>query len=224
MRAWLAPALTAIACAAAPAQAAEKRPRLVPDWKQSHLEEGNQVVQSIYRLAACARIQRRDAAEAVFDTLTGSAEERSRILAAVPPGYDGCPIRVRKLAIRNFVLMRGALAEALYNGDRIRPRATALPLAEAGEGVPAGSPLAVARWVARCTVSRNPTLAHEVVKFNPGGIGERRALRALKPIFTGCLPSGARLDVSRLNMRALLAEELYRASVTFKESFANAQG
>ena len=223
MRAWLAPALAAIACVAAPAPAAEKRPRLVPDWKQSHLEEGNQTVQAIYRLATCARIQRREAAEAVFATVPGSAEERSRILAAVPPGHDGCPIRVRKLAIRNFVHMRGALAEALYNGDRNRPRATALPLAEAVQASPGGSPLTVARWVALCAVSRNPALAHEVVRFNPGGIGEGRALRALKPTFVGCLPSGERLDVSRLSMRALIAEALYRVSVAHKESFANAR-
>jgi hypothetical protein len=214
--------LAAAGVAAAPA--ADKPPRLIPSWKQSHLEQGNQSVQSIYKLAACARVQRREAAEAVLDSVPGSAEERSRMAVAVPAGFKGCPIRVRRLKIRNFVLMRGALAEALYNGDRVRPRAAALPAAEAGPPSGNGSALAVARRVARCAVSRNPGLAHEVVKYNFGSIGEGRALRSLKPAFTACLPPGERLVISRLNIRALLAEELYRASVTFKESFANAQG
>jgi hypothetical protein len=214
----------AAACAAAAAPAAEKALLLVPSWKQSHLEEGNQAVQAIYKLAACARFQRREAAEAVLATIPGSAEERSRMAVAVPPGFKGCPIKVRRLEIRNFVLMRGAIAEALYNGDRVRPRGAALPVAEGRPPSGNGSPLVVARWVARCAVSRNPGLAHEVVKYNFASIGEGRALRALAPAFSACLPAGERLLVSRLNIRALIAEELYRASVTFKESFANAQG
>ena len=214
----------ASAWAGSAAPAAETRARLIPDWKQSHLEEGDQAVQATYRLAACARVKRREAVEAVFDTVPGSAEERSRILAAVMPGEEDCPIRVKRLVIRNFVLMRGALAEALYNGDRVKPHAAPMPLAEAVPATGRGTSLTVARWVVRCAVSRNPTLVHQVLKFNPGGIGEGRTLRMLKPTFTECLPAGRRLSVSRLNVRALIAQELYRASRTFKESFANAQG
>ena len=52
----------------------------------------------------------------------------------------------------------------------------------------------------------------------------QEGLSGLKPAFLACLPSGKRLQVSRLNIRAMIAEELYRASITFKESFANAEG
>lgn len=211
----------AAAAAFATAGMAAEKPRLIPDWKQSHLEEGDQTVQSIYRLAACARVLRRDTAEAVLETVPGSREEHGLLKAAVPPGWGGCPIKYRKLRIRSVVLMRGALAEALYNGGNSKPRAAALPLAEAGP-IAGATSLAIARWVARCAVSRNPGLAHEVVKWNPGGIGEGRALRMLKSTFIDCLPEDQRLQVSRVNMRALIADELYRASRTFKESFAYA--
>ena len=62
------------------------------------------------------------------------------------------------------------------------------------------------------------------MKYSYGSIGEGRALGLLRPTFLACLPNGERLRISRLNIRALIAEELYRASVTFKESFANAKG
>jgi hypothetical protein len=206
------------------ADAAKKQPPLVPDWKQSHFEEANPAVRSVYILAVCTRIHRREAAEALLATVPGSAEEASRLAAAVPSGPTECPIRSTKLTIHSKILMRGAIAEAIYNGEGAKPRsAAALPLAETFQPTDRGSAPAVARWVARCAVRRTPRLAHAVVKYNPGAVGERHALLALKPTFTACLPPGERLRVSRLEFRALIAEELHRASVSFKESFANAK-
>ncbi|HEX6376052.1 MAG TPA: hypothetical protein VFZ91_10070 [Allosphingosinicella sp.] len=210
--------------AAAPA-AAEKQPPLIPDWKQSHFEEGNVAVRSLYRLAVCAKIQKRETAEALLATAPGSAREAELVQAVMPSGLTKCPIRTNRLTISGRMLVRGAIAEALYNGDDIKPRtASALPLAEVFQPSRYGSELVVAKWVARCAVRREPRIAHEVVKWNPGGIGEGRALRSLKPTFTTCLPAGERLQVSRLQIRALIAEELYRASLTFKESFTDAKG
>jgi len=224
MRAWLVPAVAAIACAAAPAQAAETPPRLVPDWKQSHLQEGGDLtVRSLYRLAMCLRVRNRPAAEALLASAPSSAEENALLRAAIPSGPTDCPIRNTRLAIRSAILFRGAVAEALYNGDRTRPRTTsALPLAETFEASGQGSDFAVARWVARCAVRREPRLAHEVVKWNIGAFGELRALRSLEPTFIACLPPGKQLRISRINIRALIAEELYGASVAYKEAFANA--
>lgn len=221
----LACALAAAACGAAVAPAAERRPPLIPSWKLSHLEQGNQAVQAIYRLAVCARTKQREAAEALLATSPGSPEEGARLRVVMPSGQTECPIRATNLTIHSPVFARGALAEALYNGDRTKPRtASALPFSEVYRPSPSGSELAVARWVARCTVRREPRLAHEVLKWSYGSIGEGRALGLLRPAFLACLPSGKRLQVSRLNIRAMIAEELYRASVTFKESFANAEG
>ena len=206
------------------AAAADGQPRLIPTWKQSHFEEGDPTVRSIYILAVCTRNHRREAAVALLDSRPGSLEEGSLVRAALPSGKTECPIPAEKLKLNNWVLVRGAIAEAIYNGDRRRPRTETLPLAETFTGSDRVSTSAVARWVARCAVRRKPLLAHSVVRFNPGAIGEERALRALKATFTGCLPAGRRLEVSRLGIRALIAQELYRASVSFKESFANAHG
>lgn len=220
----LACALAAAACGAAAAPAAEKPPLLIPSWKQSHLKQGDQAIQAVYRLAACTRIRRREAAEALLATNPGSPEEAARLRVAMPLDQTDCPIRAR-LTIISRVLARGAVAEALYNGDGTKPRtALALPLTEIYRPSRSGSELVVARRVARCAVRREPRLAHGVVKWNFGSVGEERALRFLRPAFLACLPKGERLQISRLNIRALIAEELYRASVTFKESFANAQG
>lgn len=225
VKARLACALVAAGCGLAGAAAAEKQPPLIPDWKQSHLKEGDVGVQTLYRLAVCARIHRRQAAEALLATAPNSPEESARLGAAIPSGQTECPIRTTRLVIRSRILVRGALAEALYNGDGRKPRTpVALPLTETFQPSKKGSPLVVGRWLARCAVRREPRLAHGVVKWNPGAVGEARALRLLKPTFIACLPVGERLQVSRLNIRALIAEELYRASITFKESFANAKG
>ena len=218
-------ALAAAACGAAAAPAAERSPPLVPSWKLSHLEQGNQAVQAVYKLAVCARTKRREAAEALLATTPGSPDEGARLRAAMPLDKTDCPIGATKLTLHSPIFARGAVAEALYNGDRTKPRsASALPFSEAYQASPSGSELVVARWVARCTVRREPRLAHQVLKWHYGSIGEQRALRFLRPTFLACLPSGSRLQVSRLNIRAIIAEELYRASVTFKESFANAEG
>ena len=206
------------------AAAGQRQLLLVPTWKQSHFEEANQEVRSIYILAVCTRNHRREAAVALLNSRPGSLEEGPLARAALPSGEAECPIGAEKLKLNNWILLRGAMAEAIYNGDRTRPRTETLPLAETFTGSDRASTMAVARWVAKCAVRRQPLLAHSVVRFNPGAIGEERALRALKPAFTGCLPAGRRLEVSRLGIRALIAQELYRASISFKESFTNAHG
>lgn len=203
---------------------AEKQPPRVPDWKQSHLHEGGDpTVRSLYRLAICLSLRKRQAAEALLASAPGSAEENAQLHAAVPSGPTDCPIWNARLVIRSAILLRGAIAEALYNGGGLKPRsASALALTDAFQPSQQGSEFAVARWVAHCAVRREPRLAHDVLKWNIGAVGEERALRLLKPAFLACLPAGERLRISRINIRALIAEELYRASVTFKESFANA--
>lgn len=220
----LAFALAAAVCGAAVAPAAESPPSLIPSWKLSHLEQGNPGVQAVYRVAACTRIKQREAAEALLATSPGSPEEKARLRVALPASPTDCKIRPTKLTINSRVFARGAVAEALYNGDRTRPRTTSpLPFGEVFKPSSSEAEPVVPRWVARCAVRREPRLAHEVLKWNYGSIGEGRALGFLRPAFLACLPTGERLQISRLNIRALLAEELYRASVTFKESFANAQ-
>ena len=208
--------------AAAGAAAAGKPSPVIPDWKESHFAEADPAVWTAFRLAVCARNQRRAAVEALLATPPLSAEEARLFPVAVPPGGTGCPMRKAWTVRFTATFMRGALAEALYNGDKDKPRAPSLPLTESFDAAGKDEPSLVARWVARCAVRRDPLRAHEVVQFNPGAIGERRALLALGPVLAACLPAGERLQVSRLRFRALIAQELYQASLSFKESFTHA--
>lgn len=206
------------------AAAAEKQPPLIPSWKQSHFEEANPAVRSVYMLAVCSKKHRRAAGEALLASAPDSAEEASLIRAATSLVYADCPVRFPRTRLNNPIVMRGAIAEAIYKGDRMKPRRADLPFDEAFRPSDRESATAVARWVARCAVHRKPLLAHPILSFNPGAIGEANALRSLKPSLAACLPEGERLQISRLEFRALIAEQLYHASVRFKESFANAQG
>lgn len=218
-------ALALAGCFLSGSASAEKPPPLVPDWEQSHFEEGNPAVRSVYIIAVCARNHRRQAAEALLAATPDSPEEAALIREAVPSGMTECPIRSERVIIRSEIFMRGAIAEAIYNGDGTRPRShAALPFTDRFAESSKGNRLMVARWVARCAVRRNPQGAHSVLRFNPGAVGERRALLSLNPSLTACLPSGERLEISRLKFRAMIAEELYHAAHLFKESFTHAQG
>lgn len=207
---------------ATPAAAQPQQPPAIPDWRQSHLEEGNAGVFAMYALAVCARHRRRSTAEALLATPPGSQDERRLLSSVIPPDAGDCPMRTGRVAIPPL-LIRGAVAEAIYNGDRLRPRDDAvLPFTDRFEPQSEDRYLHVGRWVAKCAVHRSPRIAHSVLSYNPGAVGERRALVALRPDFAACLPAGERLTVSRLRIRGLIAEALYHASRTFRASFINA--
>lgn len=198
------------------AAAAPKHDPRIPSWEQSHLEEGDVSMRSLYILAVCIRSRRPAHAEAFLATRPGSAEEAKSIPLVLPPGEKSCPIRTTELRIRNLGLLRGAVAEAFYNVSRARPL-TATPLPESVEAaMPPNNGIAspqrrIGNEVAACAVRRNPRLPHDVVQFNPGSVGEYRALRALDATFLSCLPAGESLRVSRLGIRAAIAETLYYA-------------
>ena len=194
----------------------------IPSWRQSHLEESNPAIRALYVLAVCVRNHRREAVEQLLMTQLGTAEEADAIQRLLPPGEDPCLIGVRDLRISDQALLRGAVAEAVYNGSDIHPRSAApLATAAASSEMPVTAS-AGGRDVATCAVRRNPMLAHTVVRTNYGTPGELRALRALTPTFLACLPNGAALRVTRLAIRAYLAEALFHASRSFRESFVNA--
>lgn len=207
---------------AGPAARAPEGP--VPSWRQSHFESGNTAVISLYVVALCARRENPEAAESLLRSAPDSQEERAAFERLVPASIvDPCLARIR-FAWRNRrmldspVLFRGVIAETVYNGARIRPASATRPAAGAAERPASAAP----RIVARCAVERSPMLAHQVLRFGYGSPGEERALRALDQTFLACLPEGAQLGVSRLVMRALLAEALLQAARAARESFVNA--
>jgi hypothetical protein len=136
---------------------------------------------------------------------------------------DPCLLRTTRLQIKNRNVLRGAIAEALYNIERVQPRASAWPDA-LEQLMPASSdPLsteAVGRTVAACAARRAPAKTHAVLQFNPGSPGEFRALRALDHTFLACLPQGRNLRVARLSIRAALAEAMYHVWKARPDLFA----
>lgn len=191
-------------------------PRLagrIPSWEQSHLKEGDVATRALYFLAVCIRNQRLAQAETMLRTRPNSPEEIAATPLVRPPAYDHCLIRTTKLVIHQRNVLRGAIAEAIYNGRQVRPRSNAALPFDVTAVVPMGTTGGsnFGRAVAACVVQREPARAHDVVQFNPGSIAEFRALKALAPTFTACLPADASLQTSRLSMRADLAESLYQA-------------
>jgi hypothetical protein len=206
----------------------EPTPPRVPDWRQSHFEEANQGIFAMYYFATCSRITRRGTTEALLAAREGSAEEREHLQTLVD-AYNSnsqCRSMYRSVAgfqTRNRFGVRGALAEAMYNGTKYKPRKDSqLPFSESYVPTSALDDIAVPRWVSRCAVHRDPAGAHAVLQHNPGSVGEGRGLRALNPAFLACLPADQRLVALPRTMRFLIAEQLYVVTQTHPEAFTHA--
>jgi len=207
--------LGAFALAAIPAFAAPKPESRVPAWEQSHFAEGNVSVRALYILAVCARNHRLAQVEAMLQAAPGSPEERAAVPITPPPAYDECLYRTRELRIRDLNILRGALAEAIYNGRSARPLSdqplpfdlkSKIPV-NRNQPANAASP----RMVAACAVQQSPNRAHKILQHNAGSFTEQRELRALNPLLEACLPLGAKLQATPLAMRAAIGEALYFA-------------
>jgi len=204
---------------AQPALAAAQADSRVPAWNESHYEEGNRTVITLYRLATCAQRLRREAAEAYLGAERGSAEERTALASLIlsPPKQDPCLTGgATWLRIRSHDSLRGAVAESTYNGDGIRPRREA-PLPDA----PAVAASAHVRDVIACAVAREPMLAHRLLQVNYGSPPETRYLRRMNSHFLACLPPQATLRASRVAVRTYIADAILAAARRHRELFIN---
>lgn len=210
-------------------------PRL-PDWRQSQLVEGNSALRGLYFFAVCSVIKKRPAAQALVNSPFGS-EQQEQTIASLTAGEDNeCLLTAEKMTIRSRSVLRGAVAEALYNQGKMRPRAerpiatsdsfdsflARSAAARSGRDASQASDELVGRWVAMCAAHRAPGRVHAVVRFNPSSLGEYRVLESLAPDFLSCLPEGRSLRISRLAARASLAEALYGLARTHRDMFENA--
>ena len=196
----------------------------IPSWRQSHFESGNPAVISLYTAAHCARLRDMNTVNLLLGSAVGSTEERAAFARLLPPEeLETCLSRIRydwrnRSMLRGPARLRGALAELDYAGARLRPAPGGQP-----RDLSAQQPLSAApRAVASCAVARSPLLAHEVLRYPYGRPGEQRALQALDATFLACLPEGSRLIVTRLTMRALIAQALYEAARSQSGSFVHA--
>lgn len=224
-RLWLTVSVATMVMHVAAGTAAAAQPAAdgrLPDWRQSHLTAITPATASLIHLAVCARDRTPDLARQFLATAPASPEEDEMVRKVYPSGITECPLKNDGIRIKDWALLRGMTAEALYSGDRRKPksadplRLTALPANLYERPAPA-----VARSVARCVVQRSPMTAHRMTRFNVGSVGEARVLKEMEPLFLACLPDGLPLQATRLQIRALIAEELYQASLRHSEAFTS---
>ena len=224
--------------AAAAQEAQEAQDSRIPTWDQSHLAEGYFTVRVARAFGFCSVDGRRRSVETLLQTEPYSPEEWDAVQALFAEPLPQCYAGNWRAVFRSVPFIRGIVAEYLYKKLNRRPLAnTALPLnvsyetylrrwsSSDGRALPQRvTNELTARWVATCATAAVPRAVHDVIRFDSGSPGETRALRALRPVLYACLPPDRALRVSRLTMRALLAEALYQASESQREAFRNAQG
>jgi hypothetical protein len=205
---------------AQPAPASAQANPRVPAWNESHNEEGNRTVITLYRLATCAQRTRQEAAAAYLASERGSVQERTALdsLIIAPPKMDPCLTGgATRFSIRAVDSLRGAVAESTYNGDKMRPRGAA-PLPDAPSVAASAHP----RDVIACAVARDPMLAHRLLQVNYGSPPETRFLRRMNSHFLACLPPQAILRATRVATRTYIADALLAAARRHRELFINA--
>jgi hypothetical protein len=203
----------------------------IPTWQQSYLAEGSMKLRVLRAIGYCAAEGRRNQVEALLRTEPGSPEEDEAVQALDLESYS-CLGGTWKMTLHSYPVYRGVLAEFLYKRLQRSPRKKVpLPAAEASTvdlAFAQGSPSsrdqadAVGCVVAACVTTKNPSEAHALITYDSGSVGETRSLRALRPVMLSCLPAGADLRVSRLAIRAMIAEALYQASEKHREFFNHA--
>jgi len=204
-------ALLAFVLLVAAAPATEER---LPAWDRWHTNEGNQTIRTLRAFGSCAVRVRAAAVEALLASDPGSAAERAALAALTEGASHPCVYQTTRLTFRSRPVLRGIVAEFAYlGGDPDRRRLEPRPFA-AGDGAGRGQWPDAPDWnrgrrLAACTVHRDPRQVHALIGFNHDSPGETRALRALRPAMLACLPGGGPLALSRLAVRAMLAEALY---------------
>lgn len=116
------------------------------------------------------------------------------------------------------ILFRSALFSALYRREFARTApadlrsAPPLSLADEFEGDTSTLPrdLRFIRALGDCAARADTARVHALLRTEVGSRDERPALDAAIPILSGCLPAGRELRFSRVMLRGILAEGLYK--------------
>lgn len=172
----------------------------------------------------------------------GGRRERAERFLRLPPAGEAYEDAAERLTPEECVMTRGgtymeirmrpdalraALFAALYRRDFGRlpppPQLEAVPLLRLGDefdGDLALLPDAVriTRAIGDCAARENPTGAHAFLLTTLGGSDERRALESVMPALANCLPEGQQVRFSRVNLRGILGEALYKLRVAASRS------
>ena len=172
------------------------------------------------RAAAC--LVGRDAAAAAALLATGpySRDERQEAVRTLRAA-ERC-LRLRDGLATSPLLLRGALAESLYEAQFAQPPAAREPAAAAtalldGAAAAEHADVAPAFSLAHCAAAQQPALVRGLLAADPESAAEGQALQALNPVFSQCVTAGTRVNIDRGSIRALLAESLYRWAVVQRD-------
>ncbi|CAM3033816.1 hypothetical protein SPAN111604_00485 [Sphingomonas antarctica] len=129
-------------------------------------------------------------------------------------------VESRELSVADQVT-RGALFEALFVRNFGRDDATdlsqAAPLtydwAPGAEITPDAQQATALARVGDCMVRKNTGGARQLMRTEPGSVGESQAISGMVPFLGGCLPKGKQYQFSKSLLRGTVAEPLFRLSM-----------
>lgn len=170
---------------------------------------------ALHQVASC--LIKADARRAAAFLATAPTEPQTRLLAdlqeplaqcAADVGGEGTQLRLSAAALR------GPIAEALFERDfngwsaRSGRRPLAVyPLTPPPAQVPRARMLAD---MAACVADQRPAEVLALLRTEPASAGESQATEALVPALAPCFRAGESADVTRAQLRGLLAEAAYR--------------
>ena len=181
----------------------------------------------LLRAASCLIDRDAEAGTPLLGSAPYSREEREHAQRALRAG-ERC-LRLRRPIASTALLLRGAMAESLYEtrfADPATPRdppAATAPLfrPEAATSRDDAGSLAPSFAMAECAAAREPATVRALLASDPATDSESAALQLLNPVFVQCVTAGTSLNVDRASIRAILAESLYRWSVVQRDGPAS---
>jgi hypothetical protein len=155
---------------------------------------------------------------------------QSRRVLTVPPGSPEERALLRKISTDRCLsgqgqvfyidfepqMLRGVIAEVVLDADgpksKLATPFTGLTPAAIASLDERGRSALRALDFAGCVVGAAPDAVAEVLKTRPASSKEARAIQALGPHLSPCLPQGARMILAKPQLRGFLAEAAYRAA------------
>lgn len=172
---------------------------------------GRNTVAVMQRSIRCIVQRARGASENLLQTIPDTRAEYRLIYGPIASRLDQCSYM--GVHVSN-ILLRGAIAEALYRTDL----AARTPQSRGAEVAPIRWPeghanaqnLAPVYELGRCVVAEDAPGVHELLATTPYSAEERRIFDALGPRLQSCLDAGSTFATNRETIRAVLAKSLYR--------------
>lgn len=172
---------------------------------------GRNTVAVMQRSIACIVQRARGAAENLLQTIPDTRSEYRLIYGPIASRLDQCSYMGVHVS---SVLLRGAIAEALYRADftgRMPPsRGMEVAPIRWPEGHANAQSLAPVYELGRCMVAEDAPGVLALLATTPYSAEERRTFEALGPRLRSCLDAGSTFATNRETIRAVLAESLYR--------------